>query len=204
MKPVMKILVSAVMRLLSLPLYLFYMLESIFLGKRKAFGMVTQFVSLLPGLSGEWFRRAFLQWVTGLKLSDCCFSFGTTFSDPRIIIEDGVYLGRDCDIGYTYIGHNCLLGSGVHILSGLQQHVFENGDIPIKEQKGEYSKITIGEDTWVGNGAIIAADVGKKCVIGAGSVVVKPIEDFSIVAGNPAKLIRYRKNSIDKKKHTEK
>ncbi len=199
MKPLIKIFVSAAMRLLSLPLYFFYRLECIFLGNRKAFGMVTQLVSLLPGLSGEWFRRAFLQWVTGLKLLDCCFSFGTTFSDPRIIIKDGVYLGRGCDIGYAHIGRNCLLGSSVHVPSGLQQHVFENTDIPIKEQQGGYSKITIGEDTWVGNGAIIAADVGKKCVIGAGSVVVKPIEDFSIVAGNPAKLIRYRTNSVDEK-----
>jgi acetyltransferase-like isoleucine patch superfamily enzyme len=154
--------------------------------------MFTQLVSLFPGLSGEWLRRAILQWVTGLKLLDCCFSFGTTFSDPRIFIEDGVYLGRGCDIGYAHIGRNCLLGSGVHILSGLQQHIFDKTDIPIKEQKGEFKRVSIGEDTWIGNGAIIAADVGKSCMIGAGSVVVKPVEDFSIVAGNPAKLIRHR------------
>jgi acetyltransferase-like isoleucine patch superfamily enzyme len=52
--------------------------------------------------------------------------------------------------------------------------------------------VTIGEDTWVGNCAIIMANIGKKCIIGAGSVVTKDIEDYSIVVGNPAKVIRKR------------
>ncbi len=180
------------MRMLSLPFYLCYRLESVFVGERKAFGMLSQWVSIVPGLIGEWFRRAYLRWATGLTLEDCCVSFGTTFSDQRVRIGNGVYLGRGCDIGYADIGPNCLIASGVHILSGLRQHGFENLDTPIKEQQGEYSKVTIGEDTWIGNGAIVAADVGKKCVIGVGAVVVKPIPDFAIAAGNPARVIRFR------------
>ena len=182
------------MRALSLPAYLVYRLESIFAGDRKAFGMLSQWVSIVPGLTGEWFRRAYLQWATGSSLRDCCISFGTTFSDPHVKIGDGVYLGRGCDIGYADIGPNCVIGSGVHILSGLRQHGFEDLDAPIKDQPGEYSKVTIGEDTWIGNGAIIAADVGKKCVIGVGSVVVKPIPNYAIAGGNPAQVVRYRKN----------
>ncbi len=180
------------MRALSLPVYLFYRLEAIIVGDRKAFGMVSQWVSIIPGLAGEFFRRAYLQWATGLSLSDCCISFGTTFSDQRVRIGDGVYLGRGCDIGYADIGANCVIGSGVHIISGLRQHGFENLDAPIKDQPGELSLVSIGEDCWIGNGAIIAADIGKKCVIGVGSVVVKPVPDFAIAAGNPAKVIRYR------------
>ncbi len=180
------------MRALSLPVYLLYRLESIFAGDRKAFGMVSQWVSIIPGLTGEFFRRAYFQWATGLSLRDCCISFGTTFSDPHVRIEDGVYLGRGCDIGFADIGRNCVIGSSVHILSGLRQHGFDNPDTSIKEQPGEYSKVSVGEDTWIGNCAIIGADVGKKCVIGVGSVVVKPIPDFAIAAGNPARVIRYR------------
>ena len=87
------------------------------------------------------------------------------------------------------------MGSSVHIISGLRQHGFENLDTRIKDQPGELSSVSIGEDTWIGNGAIVAADVGKKCVIGVGSVVVKPIPDFVIAAGNPARVIKYRKRS---------
>jgi acetyltransferase-like isoleucine patch superfamily enzyme len=194
MKSAAKHFLLSFMRILSLPVYFLYRLESIFVGQRKAFGMVSQWVSIIPGLTGEFFRRAYLQWATGLSLRDCCISFGTTFSDPHVRIGDGVYLGRGCDIGYADIGPNCVIGSSVHILSGLRQHSFENPDYPVKEQAGEYSKVTIGEDTWIGNCAIIGADVGRKCVIGAGSVVIKPIPDFSIAAGNPAGVIRHRDN----------
>jgi len=197
MKALSKSFLGGAMRLAALPFYLLYGIESILVGKRKAFGMVTQTVSLVPGLTGEWFRRAFLQWVTGMSPKDCCLSFGTTFSDPRVKIGDGVYLGRGCDIGYADIGQNCLLGSGVHILSGLKQHSFEDHEIPIKDQPGEFEKISIGEDTWVGNGTIIAADIGKKCVVGAGSVVVKRIPDFAVVVGNPARIIKFRNDSAN-------
>ncbi len=182
------------MRLLSLPFYFIYRLEALFVGERKAFGMLSQWISIVPGLSGEYFRRGYLQWAVGQSLNDCCISFGTTFSDNRVKIGDGAYLGCRCDIGYADIGPNCVIGSGVHIISGLRQHGFEDLDVPIKEQGGEFSKVTIGEDTWIGNGAIIGADVGKKCVIGVGSVVVKPVPDFVVAVGNPAKIIRVRKN----------
>jgi acetyltransferase-like isoleucine patch superfamily enzyme len=77
-------------------------------------------------------------------------------------------------------------------MSGSRQHIFDDLDRPIQEQGGVFKKVTIGEDTWIGNSALIMADVGKKCIIGAGSVVTKDVEDFSIVAGNPAKVIRKR------------
>lgn len=53
---------------------------------------------------------------------------------------------------------------------------------------------TLGHDTWIGHGAIIMPGlrIGHGAVVGAGSVVTKDVPDFSIVAGNPAKLIRYR------------
>jgi len=194
METVTKRMLLSFMRALSLPVYLLYRLESMFVGDRKAFGMISQWVSLIPGLAGEFFRRAYLQWATGLSLEDCCISFGTTFSDPRVRIEDGVYLGRGCDIGYADIGRNCVIGSSVHIISGLRQHRFENLDAPIKEQPGEYSKVTVGEDTWIGNCTIVGADVGRKCVIGVGSVVIKPVPDFAIAAGNPARVIKLRRN----------
>ncbi len=191
-KTTAKAAVNAIMRLLSFPLYAIYKMETALIGKRKAFAMMAQWVSLVPGITGEWFRLAYFQWATSSRLKDCCISFGTTFSDHRVKIGDGVYLGRGCDIGYADIGSNCILGSSVHILSGLRQHSFEDLGVPIKDQSSEYTQIAIGEDSWIGNGAIVAADIGRKCVIGAGSVVLNPIPDFSIAVGNPARVVRSR------------
>ena len=76
---------------------------------------------------------------------------------------------------------------------GKELHKFDDLDTPIRDQGGQFKKIIIGEDCWVGNGALILANIGNKCVFGAGSVVVNDIPDFSIAAGNPAKIINSRK-----------
>ena len=118
--------------------------------------------------------------------------FGTLFAQMDTEISKGVYIGPQCNIGMCKIGENCLIASGVHIMSGSMQHGIDDIDTPIQQQKGDYKKIEIGEDSWIGNGSMVMANIGKKCVIGAGSVVTKEVPDFSIVAGNPAKLIRSR------------
>ena len=55
-------------------------------------------------------------------------------------------------------------------------------------------KTIIGHDTWIGHGAIIKPEIviGDGAIVGAGSVVTKNVEDYTIVAGNPAKIIRRR------------
>ena len=95
-------------------------------------------------------------------------------------------------IGKSKIGDRCILGSNVHIISGAKQHNFDDLEVPIKDQGGVFQKITIGEDTWLGNGALVLANIGKNCVVGAGSVVIHNVDDFSVIAGNPARLIRKR------------
>jgi len=123
---------------------------------------------------------------------DCAILFGTIFSQADTEIGKGVYIGPNCNIGRCKIEDYCTLGSGVHIMSGRQQHNFDDLDTPIQDQGGIFEKVLIGEDTWIGNCALIMANVGKKCIIGAGAVVTKDVEDFSIAAGNPAKVIRKR------------
>ena len=192
MKQQLKLVTDIIFKFLSWPFFLFYRLQGQVLGKKKAFLNVTQACSLIPGVCGEWFRRGFLQWVTGQPLQDCCICFGSTFSDPRIKIGNGVYIGMRCDIGYATIENDCVIGSGVHILSGQNQHYFDDPNIPIRDQGGEFKQVVIGADTWIGNAAVIAADLGTGCVIGAGSVVVVPVPNKGVAVGNPAQVVKYR------------
>ena len=191
-KRILKIVLDLIFRLFALPFYLIFVILKMIIGPRKGFASVTQTVSLFPGVTGEWIRKGVLQLITKKSLIDCCISFGTVFSNPKVSIGDGVYIGTRCDIGYADIGRDCILGSGVHLLSGQNQHNFEDFDISIRDQGGTFKKILIGENTWIGNGAIISADVGNGCVIGAGSIVVSRIGDNSVAVGNPAKVIRQR------------
>lgn len=95
--------------------------------------------------------------------------------DNKIIIEDDV-----------------IFAPNVHISD--RNHGYENINMPINMQpittKGP---IVIGAGTWLGFGCQIMSGVkiGKHCVIAAGAIVVKDVPDFSVVGGNPAKILRY-------------
>jgi virginiamycin A acetyltransferase len=78
------------------------------------------------------------------------------------------------------------------VINGGSQHGIERLDLPIREQPGRWPRVTIGRDSWVGDRTVVLADVGHHCVVGAGSVVTKPLPDFAIAVGVPAKVIRYR------------
>lgn len=85
-----------------------------------------------------------------------------------------------------------MIGTYAMITGGKNQHRFDSRDMPIRLQGGEFNPVTIGRDCWIGNGAIIMADLGEGCIIAAGSVVTKSIPPYSIAAGVPAKVIGAR------------
>jgi acetyltransferase-like isoleucine patch superfamily enzyme len=92
---------------------------------------------------------------------------------------------------YIKIGNDCLLGPDVLIIN--TNHATQK-NILIREQASVSLPINIGNDVWIGAKATILAGVtiGDGAVIAAGSVVNKDVEANAIVAGTPAKLIKYR------------
>ena len=162
------------------------------MGEDRAFALLSQELSIIPGLIGEYARKALYRLTLKECASECTITFGTIFSHNDCEIKEGVYIGANCMIGKAEINKNVLIGSNVDILSGKHQHSIDLLDVPIRYQKGEFKKIKIGEDTWIGNHSVIMDDIGRGCIIGAGSVVTQPIDDYSIVAGNPAKVIKRR------------
>ena len=156
------------------------------------FRTLSQLVSLFPGVSGSYLRLALFRFT----MTDCKVSgivhFGTLFSSPDTEIYDHVYIGPQCNIGQCRIGAHSMLASGVHIMSGKSQHSFDSLDTPIQQQGGHYEKVSIGQDCWIGNGALVMANVGDHAIVAAGSVVTKDVPARAIVAGNPAKVLKYR------------
>lgn len=119
-------------------------------------------------------------------------SFGTIFSSSKCSLGAHLYIGPFGSIGEVEIGDDVLIGSHVSIPNGGRQHGIERLDVPMRIQPGEWQRMHIGNDTWIGDRAVVMADVGQHCIVGAGAVVTRSVPDYAIVAGCPARVLRFR------------
>lgn len=190
MKQVLKSVFFWVCAILMLPFTLLFLLLSILFNKDSLIASFSQFLSLLPGKCGVYLRAGFYRFVLRECSPDAFIGFSTLFSHQDTNISYGVYIGPQCNIGKCSIGADTLLGSGVHIMSGKGQHNFSDPSKPIKDQGGVFTKVSIGENCWIGNGALVMANVGPGSIVAAGSVVVEDVPSGVIVGGNPAKILR--------------
>ena len=174
------------------PVLAAYWLNSALLGRNRALESASQLLSLLPGVTGQYLRRAFLQRVLDRCHPSALVEFGTLFSQAGAVLQENVYVGPRCQLGLVRLERDVLLASGVQIPSGGKTHYFDDPARPIREQGGERRMVTIGAGAWVGTGAIILADVGAGTVVAAGAVVTKPLPENVIAGGVPARVIRHR------------
>ncbi len=192
MRSALKALAELFALLLVLPAVAGYRLGSLVLGPEKAFPGWSQALGLVPGLTGAYLRRAFYRLCLPRCGDGACISFGTVFSHPTAEIGRYVYTGVYCCLGNVTLEDDVLLGSHVSVMNGKSQHGIARLDVPIREQPGTWPRVMIGRDSWIGDRSVVMADVGKHCVIGAGSVVTRPIPDYAIAVGVPARILRYR------------
>eukprot|EP00603_Paraphysomonas_imperforata_P006127 CAMPEP_0114436016 /NCGR_PEP_ID=MMETSP0103-20121206/13189_1 /TAXON_ID=37642 ORGANISM="Paraphysomonas imperforata, Strain PA2" /NCGR_SAMPLE_ID=MMETSP0103 /ASSEMBLY_ACC=CAM_ASM_000201 /LENGTH=189 /DNA_ID=CAMNT_0001606181 /DNA_START=38 /DNA_END=607 /DNA_ORIENTATION=+ len=109
----------------------------------------------------------------------------------NITVGDNVYFNFNCvvlDVAPVVIGSNTFFAPGVQLYTA--SHPL-NAKLRVSGQ--EFGKpITIGDNVWVGGGAIInpGITVGDNAVIGSGSVVTKDVPNGVVVAGNPARVVK--------------
>jgi acetyltransferase-like isoleucine patch superfamily enzyme len=192
LKPFAKKLAFVLTLVLATPAWAAYRIGASLLGKQHAFAGWSQAFSLLPGLCGVYLRRAFY-WLVLPECGDgACLTFGTVISHPTARIGHNVYVGAFCVLGDVTLEDDVLLGSHVSIINGGAQHGIDRLDLPVREQPGRFPRVTIGRDSWIGDRAVVMADVGEHSVVAAGSVVTKPTPAYAIVAGVPAKIVGRR------------
>jgi maltose O-acetyltransferase len=118
------------------------------------------------------------------------------------ILSSSIKLGNNSGIGINCyladgaitIGNNVMMGPEVIIHT--RNHRHDRWDIPMNEQGfEEVEPVTIEDDVWIGSRAVIlpGVTIGEGCIIGAGAVVTKSIEPFSVAVGNPARIVKKRK-----------
>lgn len=195
MKRILKSLANGAALVAVLLPYVAYRISAAAIGAERAFPGWSQLFSLIPGLFGNYLRRAFYRLALPSCGRDACISFGTVFSHPTASIGDRVYIGIGCMVGDVRFEEDVLVGSHVSIINGRRQHGIDRLDVPVREQDGEYPRVTVGRDAWIGDRAVVTTNVGRQAVVGAAAVVVKAVPDNAIVAGNPATIRGFRGES---------
>lgn len=159
-----------------------------------------------------------------VAVDDAVFIEACGSGETGVQLRDGVVLSRNCIVlgknGYVVLGErvdvgfNCVFASVSGITIGASTIVAGNCyigggryhhdrlDLPIMDQ-GAYSRgeIVVGENSWIGAGAVILDGVklGKGVIVGAGAVVTKDAPDYAVLVGSPARLLRIR----DEKKNND-
>jgi acetyltransferase-like isoleucine patch superfamily enzyme len=191
-KEAVKAAARGVATVLIFPLLLCYWLGAAVRGRDRALESATEYLALIPGLAGEYLRRAFLARTLARCHPSACIRFGSLFSKAGARIDENVYVGPRCHVGLAHLERDALLGAGVHVTSGGQTHGFADPGVPIREQPASHKMVRIGAGAWIGSAAVVMADVGRDTVVGAGAVVAKPLPDRVIAAGVPARVVRSR------------
>lgn len=127
-------------------------------------------------------------------------NFSKEYNNSFLSIGDSTYIGEGNNIratgGKISIGSHCMISQNVTIVAS-NHSMAVNSELPMKDQEwvSENNFVIIEDDVWIGAGAVIlpGVHIHSGAVIGAGSVVTKDIEAFSVNIGMPTKIIRYRK-----------
>jgi acetyltransferase-like isoleucine patch superfamily enzyme len=185
LKTILKELLHAISLTIAFPLAL----SSGFGRIESAYRFWAQSCALAPGLPGDYLRIAYYKLTLEMCSMESRIQFGSLFVHRAASMARGVYIGSYCVLGKTAIGERTQIGSGVHVLSGKQQHPRDAEGRILGSEHGIFETVRIGADCWIGSGAILMADVGSGSTIGAGAVVVHPVPPGSVAVGNPARVL---------------
>jgi len=159
---------------------------------RVLFEMFAQGFALLPGLPGDFLRTCFYKQTLAESHLDTQIMFGAIVSKFETRIGRRVILALGASVGLADIEDGANIGNRAVVLSGRRQHGFDDPARHPMETRPVFARIRIGRNSFVGDNAIVMADVGCNTIIGAGSVVVRDVPDFVVAVGNPARVVKQR------------
>lgn len=171
--------------------------------------MIKRYIGMaLYGIIGKHMPTSFSRIQIGQKqFRAFCTKLFVQYAGNNINVEKGAEFSRFLSIGdnsgvginskiygEVVIGKNVMMGPECVIYT--RNHEYSRTDIPMNEQGfSEPKKVVIGDDVWLCGQVIIlpGVTVGDHSIVGAGSVVTKDVPSWSVVGGNPAVVLKSRK-----------
>ncbi len=187
MKTILKKIVSITVTLFVIPFVVLSKIEEKLLRKEGLFVSMGLLLGMIPGKLGSYLRAAYYSATLEACNWEIAIGFGTVFTHRNSKVGKHASFGMNCMMGCVDIGEGVMLANRISIPSGKYQHLSQSGDI-IKDT--QLQRIKIGNNCWIGEGAIILSSIGDKSIVGAGSIVTKPMPSSVVVAGNPAAVLR--------------
>jgi acetyltransferase-like isoleucine patch superfamily enzyme len=152
----------------------------------------TMALSLVPTGAGIIIRRVWYRSTLKKCGGHLAVDFLGWIRTAKTEVGDNVSIGANSYVGLARLGSNIRITTRVTVMSGRHQHRTDSRDAPMSAGGGIDEMVTIGNDVWIGTGAIVGADIAGGCVVEAGAVVVHPTNPGEVVGGVPAKTIRKR------------
>lgn len=143
-----------------------------FFDNRGAFVTGAILLSLVPGVPGQYLRTAYYRLTVRQFWCDIAIGFMSWLTHPSACIGHRVYTGSFTVVGDVTIGDDVAIASRVIV------------DTPAGAER-----VRVGSGSWIGESAIVYADVGRGGIVGAGAVTTEAVADASVVAGNPPRVI---------------
>jgi acetyltransferase-like isoleucine patch superfamily enzyme len=159
----------------------------------STFRFAAQALSQVPFGLGEIVRYDFYRFTLRRCGKNVFIGFGSVINYRTISLGDNVLIGAYNSIHHCDFGDDVMVAEACCFLSGAKYHSSSRTDIPMTRQGGQLKGIRVGSDVWVGAHSVVMEDIGDGAIVGAGAVVNKPVEPYSIVAGNPAREIGRRR-----------
>lgn len=154
-------------------------------------------LSRIPGRIGVAARARYYRSRLAACGNSTIIAVGVRISSPeKLSLGDRVGIGAGAFItagGGVKLGNCVGIGPDTKIWS--VNHIFKDPDVPWRDQGWEYKEVIIEDDAWIGAASFIkpGVTVGKGAIVSAGTVLSKSVPPYSIVTGNPGRVVGWRK-----------
>lgn len=192
MRKLIKLPITTLFYALVLPLGITARVAWRSLGVYEPFEFFAHIVALAPGRLGNWMRGCYYHQTLAESHLNNNYNFGVIITKPDARIGRGVGIGKYSSVGLVSIGEGVVIAGYVSVLSGRYQHNLTDPTRPIYDRSDTFSRVSIGPHSYIGEHSTVMADVGERTIVGAGAVVVKPLTDYVVAVGNPARKVKER------------